>query len=184
MDRRSFAVGLLSLSILFSCVKPSPKSIPITPQQQQDALLLYKAGVQKLQTKQFNPALEDFIRVVSQYPSSSSADNAYLRIGQIYALQNRKRSAAESYQKLIRDYPDSDVYDPALRDLGHLYFEAHRLDDGLRYYSQIQLDKLRMEDQRKIVERSTQALQQTKDDSLAIKWLIALDQSRYPSKPS
>ncbi|MCB0327421.1 MAG: penicillin-binding protein activator [Bdellovibrionales bacterium] len=166
-----------------ACVKPNLSSVPITPQEQENALLLYKQGLEKLRNKQNDLALGDFSQVVTRYPSSNSADNALLRMGQIYSTQNRKRSAAEQFQKLIRDYPQSDVYDPALRELGHLYFEASRYEDALRYYSKIDIDKLTPKDQKFLIERAQMTLAQTQDDYLILRYQVALLQSHSRYKP-
>ena len=69
----------------------------------------------------FEKAVEEFRKLVEQYPTADKADDAQYRIGKIYHRYLRDYpKARQEYQLLLEKYPDSEYGDEAREALANL----------------------------------------------------------------
>ena len=66
-------------------------------------------------------AIETYTRVSSRFPADPKADDALLRLSELYARAGKGNEAVDASIRIIRDYPDRDLVDDAYYFLGHIY---------------------------------------------------------------
>jgi TolA-binding protein len=61
-----------------------------------------------IREKNFTAAIENFKKIITEFPNSELKDDAYFRLGMLYQHQLKDSVAANSwYQLLLKDYPGS-----------------------------------------------------------------------------
>jgi outer membrane protein assembly factor BamD len=87
--------------------------------------VLYNRGVDAMQQKQYNTAVQQFELVEQNYPYSSWAANAQLMTGYAQYLQNKYTESLGSLERYIQLHPNG-------RDIAYAYYLR-----ALNYYEQI-----------------------------------------------
>jgi tetratricopeptide (TPR) repeat protein len=75
-------------------------------------------------------ALSLYEQVLQNYPKSSYADDARLKIGQYYFMLGVFSLAEEQFRELIRQYPNSPLRDGAAYYIAQCYIAMERKDDA------------------------------------------------------
>ena len=70
-------------------------------------------------------AIEHYRALVTNFPSSQRADDALLRLGELYERSERYDSAAISYLRLINTYPSSEILSQTETRLASVYIYEH-----------------------------------------------------------
>ncbi|MGC3872327.1 tol-pal system protein YbgF [Halomonas sp. GXIMD04776] len=87
---------------------------------QENGQQAYQAAFQKVQSREFDAAIEDFETFVNEYPDSPLRANAYYWLGELYSSRSELEPAAQSFNRVIEDYPQSNKVPDALYKLGLL----------------------------------------------------------------
>ena len=70
-------------------------------------ITLFTNGLKFAQDEFFLDSINEFNKLVEDYPDSELADDAYFNIGLCYFEMNHFIKAIEFYNVVINDYPDS-----------------------------------------------------------------------------
>ena len=76
-------------------------------------------------TRKFKPALIEFEKVLTQYPASTKAGDARLKMGYIYYEQNSWAEAREILGKVVKDSPGSTSARLAQERIDRMQKEGH-----------------------------------------------------------
>lgn len=97
-------------------------------------------GVQKMQDKNYDDALEAFQTLKERYPYSKYAILAELKIGDAYFLQEEYADAALAYEEFVRLHPRNDVVPYVLYQMGMCHFLSFKTIDRDRAETQLAID--------------------------------------------
>lgn len=114
-----------SVALLVGCSKPSPEEY------------LGKATV-AINEKNFNVAIEEYEKLIAEYPGSPQAGEAMMTIARIQADEQKDYARAiASYKRYLEAYPDGKQAPIALFLSAYLYHnELHDLDNAKALYEQ------------------------------------------------
>lgn len=165
---------LLCVICAMSCVKSPGGSLQnqASDHVQQKALSDFKAAENLFQQGKMAQALIQYQNITKTYFNTTSADNALLRIAQIYKREKNTAVAESNLKKLIKLYPDSDVRSQALRELVAISILQFKYEETLNYLIEIDLKKLSTKEQSSLNSAATICLQKIKRDDLALLWSI------------
>lgn len=175
MFRKSiFAVSLLALLLASSCMKPTGGALQnqASDRVQQKSLAEFKAAEALFQQNKMAQALIQYQSIAKQYYNTTSADNAMLRIAQIYKREKNIVVATSTLKKLITLYPESDVKPQALRELVAISMQQNKYEEALGYMVEVDLKKLNPKEQNSLTTAANICLQKVKRDDLALLWSI------------
>ncbi len=85
----------------------------------------------------YEEAIQQFQKVISQYPTSKSAEEAQLLIGNCYYNINNFVRAEEAYQHLLNAYPQSDFVPNALFKLAESQFNQKKYTQAGENYQKL-----------------------------------------------
>lgn len=132
--KQVLALALASLVVLAGCGKPSADEYFSKAQGEYKAAKAAADTVQNREeaAKLFEPAVEDFQKVVQEYPGSPLAEDALFRIA---AIRNNEMHdldrAIVSYKQFVDRYPDAKKAPEATFIVGYLYNnDLHQLDSA------------------------------------------------------
>lgn len=167
----------LSLSLtLFtaSCMKPTGGALQnqAPERTQQKALADFKAAETLFQQGKMAQALIQFQAIAKSYYNTTSADNALLRIAQIYKREKNISTAESHLKKLLGLYPDSDVKPQALREIVAINMQQNKYEPALEYIVQIDQKKLSAKEQATLTTAATTCFQRVKREDLGLLWNI------------
>ncbi len=86
----------------------------------------YDKGTQALDKKRYLEAIENFQRLVSNFPGSALVSDGQYYLAQSYFGMEDFVNAVFEYQRLIDTYPSSEWADEAAFSIGESYFEQRR----------------------------------------------------------
>lgn len=78
--------------------------------------------------------ISTFRQLISGYPTSDYADNAYYEIAQEYLKLQDSRQAMEALGDLYSRFPNSKLAGKSLVQLGLLYYNANNNEQAIKYY--------------------------------------------------
>lgn len=177
MFRKISTYAIFSLVMLsIACVKPTGVSRQNqAPKKVQDkALAEYKVADTSFQQGHMAQALAQFQSIAKHYYNTTSADNALLRIAQIYKREKNLTVAQSTLKKLVELYPDSDVRYQAFRELTAISIQQGRFEEALNYMVDIDLKKLTPKELSSMNSAAKICIEKTKRDDLALLWKISL----------
>jgi branched-chain amino acid transport system substrate-binding protein len=175
MFRKSiFIFSLLLLLTTSGCVKPSGGSLQnqAPDRTQQKALAEFKAAEILFQQNKMAQALVQYQSIAKQYYNTTSADNAMLRIAQIYKREKNVPVATVTLKKILTLYPESDVKPQALRELVAITLQQNKYEEALQYIIEIDLKKLSAKEQAALTIAANTCLQKVKREDLTLLWNI------------
>lgn len=175
MFRKSFfIVSLFALLTATSCMKPTGGALQnqASDRVQQKSLAEFKAAEALFQQNKMAQALIQYQSIAKQYYNTTSADNALLRIAQIYKREKNIVVASSTLKKLITLYPESDVKPQALREMVAISMQQNKYEEALGYMVEVDLKKLTSKEQASLTAAATTCLQKVKRDDLALLWSI------------
>ncbi|HEX2936602.1 MAG TPA: tetratricopeptide repeat protein [Bacteroidales bacterium] len=76
-------------------------------------------------------------QLLSSYPTSGYADDAYFEMGRAYISLNNSQKATETFNKLIKDYPSSSYVPKAMLQLGLICYNQDKNKEAAEYYKKI-----------------------------------------------
>lgn len=76
-------------------------------------------------------------QLLSSYPTSGYADDAYFEMGRAYISLNNSQKATETFNKLIKEYPSSSYVPKALLQLGLICYNQDKNQDAAAYYKKV-----------------------------------------------
>jgi tol-pal system protein YbgF len=96
-----------------------------------EAVPIYRAALAALTHKRHSQAIEEFRRLVREFPAHELADNAQYWVGEAYYDQKDYKTASEEFRKVVEGYPSGNKVPDALLKLA---FCCDRLGDqrGMR----------------------------------------------------
>lgn len=102
-------------------------------------LLQYNRAYNLERSKEFEPCLNEYSKLVNNYPEYQDRDRIYFRLGVIsaYIFQEIEK-AREYFLKVVKNYPDSLDYLNSLYHLGILSQVQDDSEKAMEYYLQIQ----------------------------------------------
>jgi len=113
-------------------------ALPAAAQSQPDAMAekIFLSGMNLMRDKYYQQAIQDFTSLLSSYPTSSYADNAYLEMGKYYYFIERSTAKAlDSFEQIINKYQGRDTTADAYYYKGVIVFEGaageQQLQDAL-----------------------------------------------------
>ncbi|SHE91909.1 tol-pal system protein YbgF [Modicisalibacter ilicicola DSM 19980] len=86
----------------------------------QDGQQAYQAAFQKVQSRDFDAAIEAFEAFVGDYPDSPLRANAHYWLGELYSSRSELEPAAQAFNNVIENHPESNKVPDALYKLGLL----------------------------------------------------------------
>ncbi len=84
--------------------------------------LYFIAGLCEYNLDNYEPAIKDFLKFASDYPTKANADVAILKAATAYIKLKNRSKAIETMQKLLDTYPKSELLAQALTELGKLQY--------------------------------------------------------------
>lgn len=177
MSRKFFTYAVFGFVLLaVACVKPSGVSRQNqAPKKVQDkAMAEYKIAEASFQQGHMAQALSQFQLISKQYYNTTSADNALLRIAQIYKREKNMTVAQSTLKKLVDQYPDSDIRYQAFRELTAISIQQGKFEEALNYMVDIDLKKLTTKELTSMSSAAKICIEKTKRDDLALLWNISL----------
>jgi len=123
-------VVLMSAFLFLSCapkvvIKPEP--VEIDPGN-----ALFSKAEKMFQSKSYDRALELYLRFLFQFSDRPQADDALMRIGKIYEMENKTLKARESYQRLTTDYPKSPFVQNAMMKMLFMLYKEGKYTEVIR----------------------------------------------------
>ncbi|MBZ4660121.1 MAG: bamD [Desulfacinum sp.] len=115
--------GTNLLSYYFDDLFQSGDAIERTPEQ------LAWDGVQAMQEKDYDEALDAFQKLKERYPYSKYAILAELKVGDAYFHKKKYADAALAYEEFIRLHPRNEVVPYVLYQLGMCHFLSFKSTD-------------------------------------------------------
>ena len=90
-------------------------------------------------SKEYEPCLQEYLKLVDDYPEYEDRDRIYFRLGVIsaYSFQDVEQ-AREYFLKVVENFPDSLDYLNSLYHLGLLSHAQDDFDKAMQYYLEIQ----------------------------------------------
>lgn len=73
-------------------------------------------------------------KIITEYPDSRYADDAYYAKGNSLFIMNRRDLATQSYEDLLQKYPTSELANRSLLKLGLIAYSLGRNEEALNYY--------------------------------------------------
>ena len=162
----------LFLILVVHCVKPSNQQAQAPKKIQDKAIAEYKIADQSFQQSHMAQAMAQFQNIVKLYSNTTSADNAMLRIAQIYKREKNLDLAQSTLKKMLASYPDSDVRYQAFRELTAISIQNGKFEDALTYMVDIDLKKLSPKEASSINAAAQMCIQRVKRDDLTLLWAI------------
>lgn len=111
---RKFFLLLVACLLLASCASKAPKKVG-------NPVDLYVAGVNLMQTKKYDKAIENFKAIREQYPFDPMALVAAVKLGDTYFLKKEYVLASGIYEDYFRAYPEEENIPYVLFRLGECY---------------------------------------------------------------
>ncbi len=89
--------------------------------------------------EKFKHLVQQYHRIIKQYPHSQKAARVHLQIARVYLLQKQNTSARNTLFEVIKKYPqDSELSAEAFFIIGQIYEEEGNWPEALKYYEKIQ----------------------------------------------
>ena len=123
---------LVSLGLLYSCAGKVPKL--------KTADYYFERGIQAMQKKRCLEAVEEFQRVVTNFPGSSLVPDAQYQLAEAHYCLKDYVQAVFEYARLMNTYPSSDRVDDAQYRIAEAFFKQLRraeLDQNETYQALI-----------------------------------------------
>ena len=97
-------VLILTVALLLAAcaIKPVPERVGPSYE-------LFSRAEKMFQAKSYDKALADYNEYIEQYPEGPLADAALMKIGSIYMILEKYKSARDIYQRLSNEYPKSNL---------------------------------------------------------------------------
>ncbi len=111
---RKFFIIFIALFVLVSCSSKTPKKA-------ENPVDLYVAGVNLMNTKKYDKAVEKFKAIREQYPFDPMALVAAVKLGDTYFLKKDYVLAAGTYEDYFKAHPDEENIPYVLFRLGECY---------------------------------------------------------------
>lgn len=111
---RKFVLLLIACFMLVSCSSKAPKKT-------ENPVDLYVAGVNLMNTKKYDKAIEKFNAIREQYPFDPMALVAAIKLGDTYFLKKDYVLAAGTYEDYFKAHPDEENIPYVLFRLGECY---------------------------------------------------------------
>lgn len=172
---KSLLIFVLSFTFLAasSCGrKPTVVRDGVEMPVEQAAKLDYSLGETYFSKRQYRKAQRAFQKIVNEIPMSLYADNAMLRLAQIYQRQKKAQEAILMLEALIQKYPMSDVQIPAKELLGRLLLSQKDFSKASRMLASIPWDQVKPIKQEKLEKLTRYAFSKTQLDQEKLYWLI------------
>ncbi|MEZ4845679.1 MAG: penicillin-binding protein activator [Bdellovibrionota bacterium] len=117
-------------------------------------------------------ALAQYQYIAKKYYNTTSADNALLRVAQIYKREKNLSQSEATLRRLVTQYPDSDIRPQAVRELVAINIQQNKCEDALSFMAEIELKKLTAKEQSTLNSAANTCIQKTKREDLAFLWNI------------
>jgi len=171
---RKYALTVILLISFASCMKPTGGALQnqASDRVQQKALAEFKATEALFQQGKMAQALIQYQSIAKNYYNTTSADNALLRIAQIYKREKNIPVAETTLKKLLTLYPESDVKPQALREMVAITMQQNKYEEALNYMVEVDLKKLSSKEQASLTTAANTCLQRVKREDLALLWAI------------
>ncbi len=111
---RKFVLLFIACLVLVSCASKAPKKA-------ENPVDLYVAGVNLMQTKKYDKAVEKFKAIREQYPFDPMALVAAVKLGDTYFLKKDYVLATGTYEDYFKAHPDEENIPYVLFRLGECY---------------------------------------------------------------
>src|SRR5271170_7685245 len=131
--RSIFNSGLLLFFLLSSSYTYAQESIKESEQ------LDFAQGL--LSRGMYDMAILQYQKFISDYPHSSSLQEAYLSLGEGYFLSQDFNKAIDIFNQFIQLYPHSDQLPVSLLRLGQIALQQKKYDDALKEFTSIDAQK-------------------------------------------
>lgn len=93
---------------------------------------LFKTAEQAFNNGYVDDAIKLFSDFVENHPESAMADDAYLRLGELYLQEGNSDEAINNFEKIITDYVGSDLMIEAKHKLSLTYFSKGFYNDAIQ----------------------------------------------------
>jgi len=90
----------------------------------------YQAAHVAYEARDFSTARALYRAFVTRYPSDARADDAQLRVGQSYLLEDRPATALGELRRIISDFASGDQVPAALLGMGDAFYRLHECDSA------------------------------------------------------
>lgn len=102
--------------------------------------VLYKTGNSLFNLKEYQQAIDTYLKLTLNYPESRLIDACLYQLAQSYYKQENFVVAQQYFLKLIKGYPESKYLPKAIYWLGWTYYSQGKYEDALTIYQQV-IDK-------------------------------------------
>jgi branched-chain amino acid transport system substrate-binding protein len=132
MDQIPKYICLALLAVLICACASTGLQPPATGGGPADAeSVLFQQAEQLLATQQWQQAMSGFSQYLSQYPRGYYADQAFMRLGEIYDHRQEYDAAQAFYQRVVSEFPDSPLVNKARLAIVDLLIINHQLDQAM-----------------------------------------------------
>lgn len=122
-----FLIILFTGAVAFSEMAASSK-------ENDEAQERYFIAVRHLRDKEYKIALEEFSKIISDYPKTEVAAKAQCNIGEIYLIQDKSEEALSAYKKAVELDPSNES---TWRIIGTLYKDHKKYDEAIEAYNKV-----------------------------------------------
>ncbi len=102
--------------------------------------VLYKTGNCLFNLKEYQQAIDTYLKLTIDYPESRLIDICLYQLAQSYYKQENFGVSQQYFLKLIKGYPESKYLSKAIYWLGWTYYSQGKYEDALTVYQQV-IDK-------------------------------------------
>ncbi|MDI6735844.1 MAG: tetratricopeptide repeat protein [bacterium] len=113
---------------------PSNKDQTLIPE------VLYKTGNCLFNLKEYQQAIDTYLKLIIDYPKSRLIDACLYQLAQSYYKQGKFGVSQQYFLKLIKGYPESKYLPKSIYWLGWTYYSQGKYEDALTIYQQV-IDK-------------------------------------------
>lgn len=150
---------------------------------EQAAKLDYGEGEAFFAKKRYKEASARFRSIVDQMPISSLADNAMLRLAQIFRIQNNPGNAIRILEALLAKYPTSDATLSAKEELGKLLIAQKDFRRAAEIFASIPWKEVPPRSRPSLEKVVRSAFEQAQAERVELFWLISVwDTATDPAK--
>lgn len=88
-------------------------------------------------SENFDLATEMFSDFAARFPESEMADDAYFRLGEIYAKRGELEEAQKKFSKIVENYVGRDMFSEAKYRLARIYFKKGEYQDAIQTFKSL-----------------------------------------------
>jgi len=123
--------------LICACVSTGPKPQFSGGGPSDAESVLFQQAEQSMASQQWQQALSGFSQYLSRYPRGYYADQAFIRLGEIFGQRQEYDAAQAFYQRLVTEFPDSPLVNKARLAIIDLLLLNHQPDQAMLQARQI-----------------------------------------------